>query len=122
MKRLFLCVLMFALACSPLRAGDVPDQKHTIKIQKKVAACLEHERRVTVETYDGRLFRGSVSEAGADAFVLSFNGRPTTLKYEEVRKISWPSEVSKQAKVAIEVTAVLGGLLLAVVLLGGLRG
>ncbi|MGD0427693.1 MAG: hypothetical protein ABSC10_13315 [Candidatus Acidiferrales bacterium] len=122
MKKLLLCVLMFTLACSPLRAADGPDQKHITKIQNKVAACLKHERRVTVETYDGRLFRGSVSEAGADAFVLSFNGRRTPLKYEEVRKISWPSAAAKQAKVAIEVTAVLGGLLLAVVLLGGLRG
>ena len=99
-----------------------PDAKQIAAIQKKVVACLNHHRRVSVETYDGRLFQGSVGEAAADAFVLVYNGRSATLKYEEVRKIKWPSEVSKQAEVAIEATAVLGGLMLALVLLGGLRG
>jgi len=75
-----------------------------------------------VETYDDRLFQGSVSEAAADSFVLTCNGRSTTLQYEEVRKITWPSEVSKQAKIAIEVTAAFSSLFVALVLLGGLKG
>jgi hypothetical protein len=122
MKKLFLCLLAFTLACSPLCAGAGPDQKQIAKIEKKVAACLEHERRVTVQTCDGRLFQVSVSEAGADAFVLVYNRRRTTLPYADVRKIKWPSEVSKQVKVAIGVTAVVGGLVVVLVLIGGLKG
>jgi hypothetical protein len=78
--------------------------------------------QVTVETYDGRLFQGSVSEAGADAFVLVYNRRRTTLPYGDVRKIKWPSEVSKQVMVAIGVPAVVGGLVVVLVLIGGLKG
>jgi len=122
MKKLVLCLVIITLACPPLRAAPGPGPKQIAAIHKKVAACLNHHRRVTVETYDGRLFQGSISEAAADSFVLVYNGWSTTLKYEEVGKIKWPSKVSKQAKVAIEVTAVLGGLMPALVLLGGLRG
>ena len=75
-----------------------------------------------METYDDRLFQGSVSEAAADSFVLTCNGRSTTLQYEEVRKIKWPPEASKQAEVAVAVTAVFGSLFVALVLLGGFRG
>jgi len=122
MRRLLVCLLIFTLACPTLLAGGAPDQKQIAKIKKKVAACLEHERRVTVETYDDRLFKGAVSEAGADAFVLIYNGRSTTLKYADVRKIKWPSEVSKQVKVAIRAAAVVGGRVLFFVLIGGLKG
>ena len=55
-----------------------------------------------METYDDRLFRGSVSEAAADMFVPVYGGSSTTLQYAEVRKVKWPSELSKQVKVAIE--------------------
>ncbi|MGC1967583.1 MAG: hypothetical protein WA673_14075 [Candidatus Acidiferrales bacterium] len=122
MKKPFVCLFIFTLACLPVWAGSGPDQKQIAEIQKKVVACLEHERRVTVETYDGRLFKGSVGEAEADEFVLVYNGRPTTLKYADVRKITWPSEVSRLAKAAIGVAAVVGCLFVALVLLGGLKG
>jgi hypothetical protein len=122
MRKLLVCLLIFALACPPLWAGDDPNQKQIAKIKKKVAACLEHGRMVTIETYDDRLLRGSITEAGADTFVLAYSGRPTSLKYEEVRKIKWLSEVSKQVKVAVGAAAVVGGLVLFLILLGGLKG
>jgi hypothetical protein len=122
-RRLYiLYLLIFTLTWPPLCAGGSPDQKQIAKIQRKVVACSEHERRVTVETYYGRLFKGSVSEAGAHAFVVIFDGRPTTLKSGEVGKINWPSEVSKQVIVVIEATAVVGGLVVVPILLGGLKG
>jgi hypothetical protein len=112
MRKLLAGLLIFELACPPLWAGDDPNQKQIAKIKKKVAACLEHGRMVTIETYDDRLLRGSIIEAGADTFVLAYSGRPTSLKYEEVRKIKWLSEVSKQVKVAVGAAAVVGGLAL----------
>jgi hypothetical protein len=121
-RKLFVCLLIFTLACTPLLAGGDPDQKQIAKIKKKVAVCLEHERRVTVDTYDDRLLEGSVSEAGADSFVLNYDGRSTTLKYADVRKIKWPSEVSKQVKVVIGAAAVVGVLVVALVLIGGFKG
>lgn len=101
MRKSLLGLLVFTLAGVPVRPGAGSDQKQIAKVQKKVAACLEQERRVTVETYDGRLFKGSVSETEADEFVLVYNGRSTTLKYADVRKITWPSEVTRASESAL---------------------
>lgn len=122
MRKLSVCLLIFTVTCPALWAGGDADPQQIAKIKKKVAACLEHERSVTIETYDDRLWRGSVSEAGADTFVLAYNGRSNSLKYADVRKIKWPSEVSKQVKVAIGATAVVGVLVVVLVLIGGLKG
>jgi hypothetical protein len=122
MRKPFVCLLIFTLTCPGLWADGGPDQKQIAKVKKKVAACLEHHRRVTIETYDDRLLQGSVSEAGADAFILGYNGKSTKLEYADVKKIKWPSEVSKQAKVVLATAAVVGVLFGLVVLFGGLRG
>lgn len=122
MRKLFICLLIFTLTCPRLWAGTGPDPKQIAKVKKKVAACLEHHRTVTIETYDDRLLQGSVSEAGADAFLLGHNSKSVTLGYEDVKKIKWPSEVSKQVKVVLGAAAVVGVIFGFVVLLGGLRG
>ncbi len=121
MRKLFACLLLFTLTCPRLGAGT-DSEKQIAQVKRKVAECLEHHRKVTIATYDDRLLQGSVSEARADAFVLTNNGRSTTLNYADVRKIKWPSEVSKQVKVAIGTVAIVGALFGFVVLLGGLRG
>jgi len=122
MRKLLACLLIFTLTGPRLWARTDPDQTQIAKVRAKVAQCLERHRRVTIATYNGRLLQGSVSEASADAFVLTNNGRSTTLNYADVRKIKWPSAVSKQVKVAIETAAIVGALFGFVVLLGGLRG
>jgi hypothetical protein len=123
LRKLFVCLLIFALTCSQLLGGAGPDHKQIAKVKKKVASCLENHRRVTIETYDDRLLQGFVSEAKADAFILGYNGKSTTLNYADVKKIKSPSEVSKQVKVVLGTAAVLGVIFGLVVLLGvGLRG
>ncbi len=122
MRKLFVCLVVFAIACPRVWAGGGPDAKQIAKVKKKVAECLEHQRRVTIETYDDRLVQGTISEAGADAFVLGGDGKSTTLEYAEVRKIKWPSEVSRQAKVILGAAVVEGVIFGLAVLLGGLRG
>jgi len=121
MKKLLVCLLIFTLPCPRLWARTDPDQKQITKVKRKVAQCLEHYRRVTIETYDDRLLQGSVTEASADAFVLTHDSRSVTLKYADVKKIKWQSAVSKQVKVGIATTAVVGGLFGLAVLLGGRR-
>ena len=110
------------LLASGVRASQAPDQKHIEAIKRKVASCLENSRHVTIQTFDGRELQGSISEAGADSFVLSFHGNSTTLNYAEVKGVKWPSPVSRAMKTVIVVAAVTGGLFLCVLLLGGLRG
>jgi len=122
MRRLIVSVLVIAFITSAAFGSSTPDQKHIEKIRKKVASCVENSRHVSIETYDRRELQGSISEANSDTFVLSFHNNSTTLNYADVKTIKWPSALSKAAKTVIAVTAVTGGLFLAVVLLGGLRG
>jgi hypothetical protein len=122
LRKLFVCLLICPLTCARLWAGAGPDRKQIDKVKKKVAACLEHHRRVTIETYDDRLLQGFVNEAAADAFLLSYNSKSTTLNYGDVEKIKWASEASKQVKVVLGTAAVVGVIFGLVVLLGGLRG
>lgn len=119
MKKLFTPFLLFMFLCFQLSAAAGPDQKHIDKVKRKVAECIEHSRRVTIETYDGRLLQGSIKEAGADTFVLVTTGGITTLKYSDVKNIKWPSP---HMKTGIVVAVVLGGLLGLAILIGrGLR-
>jgi len=74
-----------------------------------------------VETYDNRRLLGNVTEAAADDFVLSYAGRSTSLYYSDVKSVKWPSAVSKQVKFVVSTAAVVGGLFLVFVLIGGLR-
>jgi hypothetical protein len=115
-------VLVVALVSTRLLAHPAPDPVHAAQIQKKVAVSVRHHYLVAVETYDHRQLQGSVSEAQTDRFVLTHQGRSTTLTYAEVEKISWPGGVSRELKAVIAAAAVAGGLYLAVRLLGGLRG
>jgi hypothetical protein len=121
MTKLTATLLAFALLAAHLRASPGPDQKHIDAIKKKVASCLENARHVTIATYDNRILQGYIPEAGPDSFVVSFQGNPTTLLYTDVKKIKWPSPMSKQAQTILVVAAVTGGMLLSVFLLGGLR-
>jgi hypothetical protein len=78
--------------------------------------------QVVIETYDARRLQGSVSEARADSFILTNDGRSTTLTYAEVRRVFAPGQLSKPVT-AILVGGVVAGVLLALVwALGGLRG
>jgi hypothetical protein len=122
MRRLVVALIVFALTAGQLFAASAPDPKHIETIKKKVSSCLENSRHVTIETYDGRKLQGSVSEADADSFVLTFHNNSTTLSYADVKRIKWPSPISKTGQAVIVASAVVGGLLLAVVLLGGLKG
>jgi 3-keto-L-gulonate-6-phosphate decarboxylase len=121
LKRFLSCVLVVALASSTLLAGPGPDPSRVAQIQKKVADSVRHHRLVVVETYDHRQLQGSVSEAQADKFILTHQGRSTTLTYDEVEKISWSSGVPREVKAVIAAVAVAGGLYLALRLLGALR-
>jgi len=119
MKKLFTAFLVFMFFCSQLPAASGPDQQHNDKIKKKVAECIAHSRRVTIETYDDRLLQGSVDEAGPDTFVLIGSGGMTKLKYSDVKNIKWPSP---HVKTGIVIAIVVGGLVGLTVLLGrGLR-
>ena len=122
MKKTVAGLLVFVMLASGASASQTPDQKHIEAIKKKVASCVENSRHVTVQTFEGRELQGSIREAGADSFVLSFHGNSTNLQYVEVKKIEWPSSLSKGLKTALLVVGVLGGLILGVYLLGGLRG
>lgn len=88
MKKALACLLAFLLAASPTWASSGSNQKHIETIRKKVARCVDAQRRVVVESYDNRRLQGVISEAGGDDFVLIFAGRATTLTYADVRKIS----------------------------------
>jgi hypothetical protein len=90
-------------------------------VKEKIAGCVDHQRRVVVETYDNRRLLGTVTEAGAEDFVLSYGGRTTSLSYIDVKSVKWPSAVAKQVKIVAETAAVVGGLFLVFVLIGGLR-
>ncbi len=107
MKKILACFLMLTISCSQLWAGPGPDQKHIDKVKRKVTECLEKDRRVSVKTYDDRAFQGSVSEAGADHFVLTNEGRSTTLTYADVKNIKSPMSPGK--KHAIIMAIVTGG-------------
>lgn len=122
MRKRFICMLIFTLTSLSVWAAGGPDQNQITKVKKKVAACLEHHRRVTIETYDDRLLQGFISEAGTDSFTLGYDGKSTTLDYADVRKIKWPSKVSKQVKLVLGAAAVVGVIFGFVVLLGGLNG
>jgi len=122
MRKQLVCLLIFALTCPRIWANAGPDRKQIARVKEKVAACLEHHRRVTIETYDDRLLQGFVGEAGTDDFTLVYNVKSSTLNYADVKKIKWPSEVSRQAKIALEVAVLVGAMFGLVVLFGGLRG
>jgi len=127
-QKLIACFLVFALASPQIWADPSPqtgapktDAKHTNSIRKKVADCIDNQRKVTVETYDDRRLSGFISEAAADDFTLSYAGRTTTLSYADVKKIRWQSPVNRQIKVAIGATVVVAVIFGAFLLLGGLR-
>ena len=119
MKQFLTCLLTFTLACPGLWAQKKPDQKHIESIKKKVANCIDNQRVVAIETYDGRHLQGSIGEAGADSFVLSFKVQNTTLAYSDVKKIKWHSELSRQAKGLIAAAIITGGIFALVILIGG---
>lgn len=121
MRKLIATLLVCVFVTPPPCAGQAPDHKHVETVKKKVASCLENSRHLFIETYDDRKLQGLIGEAGPESFVLSFGGKSTTLNYADVKKIKWPSAMSKAAKTAILATTVVGGLLLGVVLLGGLK-
>lgn len=115
-------LVIFAITSSSLWANPGPNRGQIEVIRKKVAQCVDHQRRVVVETYDSRRLQGVISEARTDDFVLIYAGRVTTLSYADIRKIKWQSPVWKHAKAvaaAAGITAAIFGL---VVLLGGLKG
>jgi len=122
MKKALTCLLVLALTPIPTWASPGADQAHIEVIKKTVAHCVDHQRRVVVETYDKRRLQGVISEARTDDFVLIDAGRATTLSYKDIRKIKWQSPLWKHAKAvaaAAGITAAIFGL---VVLLGGLKG
>lgn len=122
MQRIVASLLALALLATSLRASPGPDQKHIDSIKKKVASCLENSRHVTIETYDDRKMHGLISEAESDSFVLVFQSKSTTLNYADIKKIKWPSAVSREVKTILIATAVTAAVFVAVALLGGLRG
>lgn len=122
MKKILACLLTFALTSSPLWADDGPDHKHIDSIKKKVAECVDRQRRVVVETYDNTRRQGVISEAGTDAFVLNYAGQATTISYRDVKKIHWPSPVMRQVKVLAGAAAIAGAIFGFVVLIGGTKG
>ena len=109
MKPLIALVLIFGIACPSMYAAPGPDQKHIDKIKKKVNACIEKGSRVSMETYDDRKLQGKISEAGVDTFVLTNEGRSTTLAYTEIKKIKSP--LDQRTKRAIALAIVTGGLI-----------
>jgi len=121
-NKLLIGFLICALACPRTWADSNPDQKHLETIKKKVAKCVDQQKRVVVETNDGRRLEGVIHEAGTDDFVLSYAGRTTTLSYGDVKKISWKSEAWRQVKIMAAAAAVVGIIAGIVVLAGGLKG
>jgi len=91
MKKALTCLLVLALTPIPTWASPGADQAHIEVIKKTVAHCVDHQRRVVVETYDKRRLQGVISEARTDDFVLIDAGRATTLSYKDIRKIKWQS-------------------------------
>ena len=122
MKHVMICLLMVALTSSQMWAAPSPDQAHIDSMKKKVADCVDHQRRVVIETYDNRRLQGFITEARADDFVVSFAGQSTTLFYRDVKKIKWHSAAWKQAKAVAAAAAITAAIFGLVVLLGGLRG
>lgn len=122
MKKAIIALLLFALASTQTWADPGLDPNHAESIRKKVVKCVDHHRRVVIESYDGTRFQGVVSEAGSDDFVLSYAGRATTLSYQDVRRIRWQSPVWKQVKVGIATVVIVGALVGLVALFGGFRG
>ena len=108
MKPLIALLLIFGIACPSVYATPDPDQKHINKIKKKVNKCIEKGSRVSMETYDDRKLQGKISEAGVDTFVLTNEGRSTTLGYAEIKKIKSP--LDQRTKNVIVTAIVLGGL------------
>ena len=99
-----------------------PDPRHVAQVRRKIESSMQHATRVVIETYDARRLQGSVSEARADSFILTNDGRSTTLTYAEVRRVFASAQLSKPVT-AILVGGVVAGVLLALVwALGGLRG
>jgi len=121
MKQFLAYVLIFTLTCPSLWAQQQPSQKHIESIKKKVAKCIDKQRAVSIETYDGRHLQGAIGEANPDGFVLSFEQQKTTLAYGDVKKIKWHSELSKQGKGVLATAIVLGGLLALVIAVAGAR-
>lgn len=135
MKKCLTVALIAALLWCPLWAQSGPDQNSSrnnpgrnedpqqiAAIQKKVNNALSHSRRVFVATYDHRRLQGFVSEIEQDNFVLTVSGRSTTLAYADVESITWRKHLPRSAVAAIAAVSVAGFCLLAVYLLGGLKG
>lgn len=126
LSHLPILLLIFALSSLPAWASPDPSAAHIASIKHKVADCMDQQKRVVVETYDQRQMLGFISEAGADDFVLSYAGRPTTLAYREVKKIRWPSPLKKEVKrgivAIVGAAAITGAIFGLLVLFGGLRG
>lgn len=122
MKKVLICLLVIGFTTSQVWASPAPDQKHIASMKKKIAGCVDHQRRIVIETYDDRRLLGVVTEAGEDDFVLSYAGRTTSLSYADVKRVKWPSAVVKQVKVVAATAAVVGGLVVFFVLIGGLKG
>jgi hypothetical protein len=78
-----------------LAAQPAPDAEHAQKIKSRAAYALDHHRFVAVETADHRRFQGLVSETQPDSFVLTLQGRTTTLTYAEVERISWQQHMPR---------------------------
>ncbi len=122
MKRSLSVALILALPWTALWADAGPDQKHVEKIRQRVAASVQHPRRVSVETYDGRRLQGSIIEAGPDSFTLTNDGRSMNLVYSDVKSIDWRSPVSRQLGGVLIAAMVLGVLVGLVALVGGFKG
>jgi hypothetical protein len=121
MRKAVIFLLLFAIASTQTWADPGPSQTHAESIRKKVVKCLDQHRRVIIETYDGTRFQGAISEAESDDFVLSFAGRATTLSYRDVKKITWPSSLGKQVKIALATVLIVGTLVGVVTLIRGLH-
>jgi hypothetical protein len=121
MKKLVSLLLVASLACSSLWADQTPNQQHIDKIRKRVADSVAYHRIVFVATYDHRQLQGIVSEAEADSFVLSIQGRSTTLSYGEVERVKWRGQTPRVVWAVVGAVAISAALYGLVVLLGGTR-
>ena len=121
MKRFLAYLLAFALACPSVWGQQQPNEKHVESIKKKVANCVDNQRTVSIQTYDGRHLQGMIGEAGPDSFVLTFRQQETTLAYSEVKKIKWHSELSRQGKALLVTAIVTGGLFALVIAVASAR-
>jgi len=122
MKRIIVCLLAAALAPSLASADSGPAQKHVESIRKRVAQCVDKQRRVVVETYDDRRLQGYISEAGADDFTLTYGRQTSTFAYQDVKKIKWQWGGKRQVEGLAVAAVVVGALFGFLVLLGGLKG